>query len=60
MTLPQIQEAIAKLLRKALGVDTHARIRRNMTRRLERNERARFYYWKSCNRLAPLRVPQRE
>jgi hypothetical protein len=60
MTVPQIQEAIAALLHRALYCDEPERLRRNMTRRLERNELARFYYWKSRNRLAPLRIQHRE
>jgi hypothetical protein len=44
MTVPQIREAIAMLLHKALGCDEPERICRNMTRRLKRNELARFYH----------------
>ena len=35
------------------------RIARDKTRRLQRNEEARFYHWKSRNRLPPLRIKQR-
>jgi hypothetical protein len=60
MTVPQVREAIAMMLHRALGCDRPERLRRNMTRRLQRNELARFYHWKSRKRLAPLRVQQRE
>jgi hypothetical protein len=48
------------LLHEALGCDKPERLRRTMTRRLQRNEQARLYHWKSRNRLAPTRVPNHE
>ena len=60
ITVPQIRFAIGLLLHRKLGCDKPARIRRTMTRRLQRNEQARQYHWRSHNRLAPLRVPNHE
>ena len=58
--MPQIREALALLLHRSLACDKPARIRRNMTRRLKRNELARLYYWKSHKRLPPKRVTRDE
>jgi len=52
--------AISSSVRHIAHGNRLARIRRTMTRRLERNEQARFYHWKSRNRLAPKRVQQTE
>ena len=60
MTLPQIREGIAMLLRAAWDCDTPAKIARHKTRRLIRNEQARLYHHKTRNRLPPLRVNQRK
>ena len=59
LTVPQVRWGIAPLLRRALGCDRIAVIRRTMSRRLQRNEEARFYHHKSRKRLAPQRVNQR-
>lgn len=59
MTVPQIRQTIARLLRNALQLDHHERIARDATRRLQRNERARFYHYKKHNSLAPKRIHQR-
>jgi hypothetical protein len=57
--MPQVRWGIAQLLRRALGCDRVVVIRRTMNRRLQRNEEARFYHYKSRNRVAPQRVNQR-
>jgi hypothetical protein len=51
---------IGLLLHRKLGCDRPSRIRRNMTRRLQRNEQARLYHWKARNRLAPKKLHQRK
>jgi SRSO17 transposase len=56
ITVPQVREGLAKLLREACGCYDPERIAREATRRLERTALARFYRWKQRNRLAPLRV----
>ncbi len=43
----------------ALKCDEEERICRNITRRLQRNEQAQYYHWKSRNLLAPTRISQR-
>ena len=60
MTVPQIRWGIALLLHRALGCDHPARIARNATRRLQRSEQSRLYYWKKHNRLPPRRIGQKE
>jgi hypothetical protein len=50
---------LALLLHRKLNCDHTERICRNATRRLQRNETARFYHWKKRNRLAPKRIHQR-
>jgi hypothetical protein len=47
------------LLHKACRCGEPERVARERTRRLQRNELARFYHWKRCNHLAPLRIHQR-
>ena len=59
MTVPQIRQTIARLLRNALELDHHERIARDATRRLQRNELARFYQYKKRNSLPPKRIDQR-
>ena len=56
LTAPQVRWCVARLLRRALGCDRPTVIRRTMTRRLQRNEAARLYHYKSHKRLAPQRV----
>lgn len=58
ITVPQIREGIAMSLHKICDCADPARIARDRTRRLERNELARFYHWKKHNLLAPLRIVQ--
>jgi hypothetical protein len=55
LTWPQVQAMIGQLLNGILKCDSCARIRR----RMERNERARRYHWKSRNRLLPRRFNRR-
>jgi hypothetical protein len=59
MTVPQIRDGIAMLLRAPCPCDTPTHIADNATRRLLRNEQARFYHYKARNRLPPLRINQR-
>ncbi|NOZ41544.1 MAG: hypothetical protein GXP24_15150 [Planctomycetes bacterium] len=54
--MPQIRNGIAMLLRAAYNCDTPMKIARNKTRRLIRNEQARFYHYKARNRLPPLQI----
>ena len=54
------RKAIALLLHRSFDCDKPEQIRRNMTRRLQRNEQARFHHWMSHKRMAPKRVPQNE
>ena len=60
MTVPQVRTMLSLLLHRKLD-DTHPEILcRQTTRRLQRNEIARFYHWKKHNRLAPKRIHQRK
>jgi hypothetical protein len=59
MTVPQVRQTIARLLRNVLHVDDHEKIARDATRRLQRNETARFYHYHKRNSLAPKRIHQR-
>ena len=56
LTLPQVREGLAVILHEASGCAALDRIARERTRRLQRNEMARFYHWKKHNLLAPLRI----
>jgi hypothetical protein len=47
-------------LERRLGTRRSAYLNRTATRRLQRIEEARFYYWKARKRLPPLRVSQQE
>ena len=60
LTVPTVRAILAALLYRALDRGSPAHIRRNGTRRLQRNETAHAYHWKSRNRLAPRRFHQRE
>jgi hypothetical protein len=59
LTVPQVREAIGRMLNRLLGCDRGAYIRRTLRRRLRRNEEARLYHWKRHNRLPPRRFEQR-
>ena len=57
--MPQVRDSIALLLHRKLNSDHPEQICLNRTRRLQRNEEARFYHYKARNLLAPKRVDQR-
>lgn len=59
LTVPQLAGVIGVLLRRGWGCDQPERVCRNATRRLVRNELARFYHWRRRKRLAPRRIDQR-
>jgi hypothetical protein len=59
LTVPQLAVVIAVLLRRRWGGDQPEHICRAVTRRLVRNERARFDHWLRRKLLAPNRVEQR-
>ena len=56
LTLPQVREGLAIILHEACGCAELERVARERTRRLQRNEMARFYHWKKHNLLAPLKI----
>src|SRR6266852_2752342 len=56
LTLPQIRQGIAAILRETFQCGTIAHILAQRQKRLQRNELARFYHWKQHNRLAPLNL----
>jgi hypothetical protein len=60
MTAPQLRTLIGLLLLRKLRCSTPEVICRNATRRLQRNEAARFSYYKKRETLAPKRVVKRE
>jgi len=60
VTVRQVRKLMAGVLQRRLGSYREEVIRRTATRRLRRSEEARFYHWKAHNRLAPLRLGQRE
>lgn len=60
ITLPQIQEGLAMVLYVNLSYQTIEQISRDKSRRLRRNEEARFYHHKSHNRLPTLRIHYQE
>ena len=55
MTVPQVRAGLASLLRSACRCDEPERVSRDRKRWLTRTALARFYRWKKCKRLAPLR-----
>jgi SRSO17 transposase len=59
LTVPQVRQAIGRMLNRLLGCDRPSHVRRTMRRHLRRNEEARLYHWKRHNRLPPRRVEQR-
>jgi hypothetical protein len=59
ITVPQIRALLASSLHRKLHCDHPDVICRQVTRRLQRNEIARFYHWKTRNCLAPKRIHQR-
>ena len=60
MTLPQIRQGIAMILREAFQCGTMSHRLEQRQKRLRRNELARFYSWKQRNRLAPLHLHKRQ
>ncbi len=60
ITVPQVRQALASLLHRASRCDTHERIAKEQTRRLERNELARFYHHKRLKRLPKRQFNQRK
>ena len=58
ITVPQIRDGIAMLLRASCNCNTPTTIAKNKTRRLTRNEEARFYHYKKRKRLPPTRMNQ--
>ena len=55
ITVPQVREGLAMIFHKAQVSGGTEQIRLESTRRLQRNELARFYHWKQLNLLAPLK-----
>jgi hypothetical protein len=51
MTLPQIRQGIAVILREAFQCGTMSHMLEERQKRLRRNELARFYHWKVKLRL---------
>ena len=60
ITLPQIRQGIAMILREAFQCGTMSHMLKERQKRLQRNELARFYHWKQRNRLAPLNLYKRQ
>ena len=60
MTLPQIRQGIAMILREAYQCDTRAHLLDACQKRLRRNALARFYHWKQRNLLPPLNFYKRQ
>jgi len=56
LTLVAQRISDGRVLRRALGCDRREVLRRTMTRRLRRNEEARFYHYRARKRLAPQRL----
>ena len=60
LTVPQVRMGLAQILHRASGCDAPHRVAKERTRRLERNESARFYHYKSRKQLAPLKISPHE
>jgi hypothetical protein len=60
ITLPQIRQGIAMILREAYQCGTMSPMLDERQKRLRRNELARFYHWKKRNLLAPLNLHKRQ
>jgi hypothetical protein len=56
LTVPQVRMGLELILHRASDCDAPSRVARERTRRLERNESARFYHYKARNQLAPLKT----
>lgn len=59
LTVPQVRQMIALSLQREWNLSHPAAIANSTTRRLQRNEEARFYHYKQRNCLPPLRSQQR-
>lgn len=59
LTVPQVRQMIALTLQREWNLLHPAAIASSTTRRLKRNEEARFYHYKQRNCLPPLRSQQR-
>jgi len=59
LTVPQVRQMIARTLQRQWNQLHPAAIATSVTRRLERNEEARFYHHGTHNSLPPLRSQQR-
>src|SRR5215470_506752 len=59
MTVPQIRQGIAMIVREAFQCGTMSHMVEERQKRLRRNELARFYHWKRRNQLAPLNLHKR-
>jgi hypothetical protein len=55
LTVPQVRAELESLLRSACRCDEPERVALDRKRWLMRTALARFYRWKKCKRLAPLR-----
>jgi hypothetical protein len=60
MTLSQIREGIALILRQVCQCGALSRLLHEREKRLQRNELARLYHWKQRNQLLPLNIDKRE
>jgi hypothetical protein len=60
ITLPQIRQGIAMILRDVFQCGTMSHMLKERQKRLQRNELARFYHWKQRNLLAPLNLYKRQ
>jgi hypothetical protein len=60
ITLPQIRQGIAVIVREAFQCGTMSQMLAERQQRLQRNELARFYHWKQHKRLAPLNIHKRQ
>jgi hypothetical protein len=60
LTLPQVRMGLALILHQASGCDAPQRVAQERTRRLERNELARFHQYKARNQLAPLKISEND
>jgi SRSO17 transposase len=60
ITLPQMRQGIAMILRDVCQCGTRSHRLKERQKRLQRHELARFYHWKQHNRLAPLNLYKRQ
>jgi hypothetical protein len=59
ITLPQIRQGLAVILREAFQCGTISQMLAERQKRLQRNELARFYHWNQRKRLVPLNIHKR-